>query len=258
MTQTDKIVLNVAEEQPYLGNKEYIIKEYSKELLDLIDSIAQICGYNNIEILAKETDLRLINNLNNIIGSYPNMILKLIPNKYMITQKDILVKSMNMDENFIYLQLEELYDLYNYVIRKKHKENVLITITGTKISNPQVIKCKIGTLLSDLMKEYIETIDDNYVIILNSLITGINITDCNYVIDKNTRGIYIMDNIEISEEKCIKCGKCNEICPMNINVYNLVNNKKCDLKKCIKCGMCSYICPSYININKLIDGDRNE
>ena len=253
----NRIIINAIEEQPYVGNKKFICKFFNKEILYILDLLCHTLDIKDIQINFKDTDLMGISNINNIIGMYPNINIKLLPNKYLISNKSILSKYLNINEEFIYLEVEDLYNLYDYFENKKIMEEKLITITGNAINNPQVIKCKIGTCLKDILDEVVEFNNENYIIMSNNLL-GNKICNNNIIIDEEIDSIFIMNNTDVIEKECIRCGKCNEYCPVNINVYNLVNNKKCDKEDCIDCGLCTYICPSYININKYLGGDYHE
>ena len=253
-----KIMISGIEEQPYVGNFMYINTNYTKEILDMIDSLGDIFDINDINLLIKDTDYNSINSINNMIGMYNNVNVKFLPNKYLISHKDILSKFLNINEDFLYLNVEQVYDLYQYLKRRKTKEEKFITITGNAVNNPQVIKCKVGVSLSDIINDLIELNTDQFVMIENSLLTNKEINYKRYVITNDLRAIYIMKKEDIKEEECIRCGKCDEICPMKIKVSSLVNNKKCNKGSCIHCGLCSYICPSFIKINKYLDGDNNE
>ena len=253
-----KIIINGIEEQPYVGNNIFILKKYNKNILDLVDDLSEILKTKNNLILLKDTDYLNINCLNTILGMYPNINIKFLPDKYLISKKEILLDQLNLEDNFLYLNIEEMYNLYNFLIRRKINEDKYITFTGNAIKNPQVIKCKIGTPLINIIDEFIKFNNEDYIIIINSLINGVEITGKEIVINENIRAIFFMEKTFNTENKCINCGKCSEVCPVKINVYNLVNNKNCDKSKCINCGLCTYICPSYINIKKYLNGDIYE
>ncbi|MBE6161387.1 MAG: hypothetical protein E7158_04125 [Firmicutes bacterium] len=253
-----KIMISGIEEQPYVGNFMYINVNYTKEILDMIDSLGDIFDINDINFLIKDTDYNSINSINDMIGMYNNVNVKFLPNKYLISHKDILSKFLNINEEFLYLNVEQIYDLYQYLKRRKPKEEKFITITGNAINNPQVIKCKVGVVLSDVINDLIELNTDQFVVVENSLLTNKELDYKRYIITNDLRAIYIMKKEKIKEEECIRCGKCDEICPMKIKVSSLVNNRKCSKDLCIHCGLCSYICPSYIKINRYLDGDSNE
>ena len=253
-----KIMISGVEEQPYIGTNIFICTNYTKEILDMCDALGDILEINDVEILIKDIDVASINSINNVIGMYNNVNVKFLPDKYMISDKEILKEYLSIKEDFLYLDIEEIYNLYQYLKRRKIKEEKFITVTGDAIDNPQVIKCKTGTMLKDIIDNFLCFNTDEFVVIENSLLSKKEIDFNNYVISENLKGIYFMKKNDIKEEKCIMCGKCNEICPVKIKISNLVNGKKCDIKNCINCGLCSYICPSYININKFLNGDKNE
>ena len=253
-----KIIINCIEEQLYVGNYMFLVKEYSNELLEILNNISNILELKEITIIVKDTDYNIIDYLNNIVGIYPNINIKFLPNKYLISEKSILCKYLNINEHFIYLNIMELYNLYNFLKRKRIVEDKFLTITGNAIENPQVFKCKMYTKLDDIITNFIEFKSENYVIIVNNLLSNHFCAAKELIVTEDIDSIFIMKKREYKEKKCILCGKCNDICPVKIKVSNLINGKNCDYEDCIKCGLCNYICPSYININKYLEGGKNE
>ena len=253
-----KIIINCIEEQLYVGNYMFLVKEYSNELLEILNNISNILELKEITIIVKDTDYNIIDYLNNIVGIYPNINIKFLPNKYLISEKSILCKYLNINEHFIYLNIMKLYNLYNFLKRKRIVEDKFLTITGNAIENPQVFKCKMYTKLDDIITNFIKFKSENYVIIVNNLLSNHFCDAKELIVTDDIDSIFIMKKREYKEKKCILCGKCNDICPVKIKVSNLINGKKCDYEDCIKCGLCNYICPSYININKYLEGGKNE
>ncbi len=253
-----KIIINCIEEQLYVGNYMFLVKEYSNELLEILNNISNILELKEITIIVKDTDYNIIDYLNNIVGIYPNINIKFLPNKYLISEKSILCKYLNINEHFIYLNIMELYNLYNFLKRKRIVEDKFLTITGNAIENPQVFKCKMYTKLDDIITNFIKFKSENYVIIVNNLLSNHFCDAKELIVTEDIDSIFIMKKREYKEKKCILCGKCNDICPVKIKVSNLINGKNCDYEDCIKCGLCNYICPSYININKYLEGGKNE
>ena len=52
----------------------------------------------------------------------------------------------------------------------------------------------------------------------------------------NGAGLYRMD---VSEDKCVRCGKCLNACPMAVDVVKSPNSPEC-----IRCGKCIDSCPT--------------
>lgn len=249
----DRLIINDIDSSIYSGNYIYINLNYNKEVLDMIDYLAKILKVKESLILLKETDYTSINVLNNKIGMYPTISFKFLPDKYLISNEVILKNYLNLENNYLYLNIIKIYELYNYIVKKKNKEEKLITITGNAISNPSVILLKYGTSLKEIISSVIKIKEKDYVVFKNNVLYPVKINIDDTIIDDDIDTIFIMKKDDINEQKCINCGKCNEVCPLKINIHKLVNNKRCDISKCIKCGLCSYVCPSRININKLLE-----
>lgn len=252
-----KIVIHSIEEQPYVGNFMYLNRSFAGDIMSMIDALGEILLISNITFVLKETDYESINSYNFVLGMYPTIEVKYVPDQYLLSEKEQIKEYLKLNEEFLYLNVEEVYDLYQFLKKRRYKDEKLITITGDAIENPQVIQCKLGTKIDEIIKEHIKLNTDDYILLSNSLLNG-SIEDRNLIVTEQLKAIFIMKEKEIKESKCIRCGKCNEVCPVNIKVYNLVNNKQCSIEECIQCGLCSYVCPSLINIQKYLVGDQNE
>lgn len=252
-----KIIINDIDSSVYSGNFIFVNLNYDKEILDMIDYLLKVFDIKDCNLLLKETDFTSINHLNNIIGMYPLIKFKFLPDKYLISNELILKDYINLGDEYLYMDVLEIYDLYNYIVKKKNKEEKLLTITGDAIETPCVVNIKYATSLKEVVKNIVKITSKDYIVFKNNILYPKEIKIDDTVLDDDVNVIFIMKKQYIEEEKCINCGKCNEVCPVKINIHRLVNNKNCDISKCIKCGLCSYICPSRININKLI-GDNDE
>ena len=156
------------------------------------------------------------------------------------------------------LTTNEIYAIYNVIKKAKDITEQLITISGNAIKKSLVINIRIGTLLEEVIKEFIEIIDNNYEIYINGYLQGIKISDVSKVIiDRNIDSVIINKMEEDNETECINCGACKKICPLNINVKNCYFDKM-KHKNCIGCGLCNYICPAKINLKKVVWGRKYE
>lgn len=73
---------------------------------------------------------------------------------------------------------------------------------------------------------------------------------------KNTSGILLLQQNEISESEsgpCIRCGRCVDVCPMQLNpgpISVMVENGRYEqaerayVMDCMECGSCAYVCPA--------------
>lgn len=255
------MIINGIDRDPYEKTSSLIINEYSSKILEATDALAKIFNIENTIFAINNNDSNNVINLTNNIGTYPNITLKLMPDIYPIGFKEVLLKNLqpkNTDLNeVLYLTVLDVYNIYNVLRRKKPITERLITISGNAVKSSMVINVKIGTSLSDLIKNVCEVTTNKYYVVTNGLIAGKTLTSLNSVITTDTRSIFLNTKDKQIEKKCINCGLCNSKCPVGLNPKYIKEHKKADRSKCINCGLCTYICPSKINFKTCL-GDNNE
>jgi electron transport complex protein RnfC len=256
------LVINGIDKDPFEHTSSYIINTYSDKILETIDALASILGCEETILAINNADnLNVINLINNI-GTYPNIKLKLVPDIYPIGFESILLKntvSKKQEKSGVnYLTVEDIYNIYNVLKRKKPITEKLITIAGNAVENPKVVKVKIGTSMADIIKNSVTVTDDNYYVIINGLLAGKTLTTLNNIITPDIRSIFLNTADKQKETKCIQCGLCNLKCPAGLNPKYLKEHKKADKSKCIHCGLCTYLCPANINFKKYLGGNENE
>jgi len=247
-----------------IDEEEYSLKEFIRlshhyvEVLDTIDYLISIFGLLSATLATKNTNFKSIRNVTSIIGTYPNIKVNLVPDKYLISYKKFLCEYLNFNpEETLILTTNEIYDIYLILKGKDIAEN-LITISGNALEKSLIINVRLNVSLEEVIKEYIKITSDNYEVFINGYLKGQKVKKLNEIIitrDINAIVINKKENLEVTE--CLNCGACQKICPFNINV------KKCYLKKlshrnCIGCGLCEYICPAKIKLKEIVMSDDNE
>lgn len=253
-------VLNCIDDEPYVLNENFYLLNHWEEFLELLDELTKIYDFKEVTICVKSNSSENINRIISMIGATPHIKLEVCPNLYLLGNNSFLLKHLNkMEEDTIILKAKEFYQLFNKIKRNCYTGEKLITISGNGIINPSVISVKIGSKLSDIIKEHIELKEDSLVYFANGLMQGKEIEINNFVITNDLDSLIIMkkENTEKSL-KCINCGACLKLCPVGLNPVLFKNKKYLDSakKSCIHCGLCSYICPANINFKDLLEGER--
>lgn len=252
------LLINGIDADPFEKTYSHIIDSYSSKILEAIDALSIILNVESTILAINNHDTNNVINLSNNIGTYPNISLKLVPDIYPLSFKDILIKTIltkkQISMGIIYLTVEDIYNIYNVLKRKKPITEKLVTISGNAIETPVVVNVKIGTSLADLIKNCCNIINKNYYVVVNGLISGKTLKSLNNVITEDTRSIFLNTIDKSTEKKCINCGLCNKKCPVGLNPKYIKEHKNVDYSKCIKCGLCSYICPSKINFKPYLGG----
>ena len=241
----------------------FMLRDYSKEILETIDALAEIFEFKNVFLVMKNNDENNITKYTEYLGTYPNIILKLITSNYPSGLEHIIRKQLSntlKEEDTVFLGVANVLAIYELLKRERTLTERYITITGPVVENPIVIKTKIGSQLKNIIKEQVKLIPTESIAYLaNGSMSGIEIDLDSFIITPSTTGIYITKLSKEKESNCINCGKCQEICPVNINPKYIMDNyqdlekiRVSRLEKCIHCGLCNEACPSRINLKNYL------
>lgn len=252
------LIITSIDEEIYSLKELFRLENNYNEILETIDYLINILNLNKSLLAIKSTNFKSIKNVKSIIGTYPNIKINLVPDKYLISYDNFLCEYLNININeTLILNTNMIYNIY-LILKGINITEKLITISGNAIEKSLIINVKLYTSLKEIIKEYINIIDNNYDIYINGYLMGKKI-DNKYIdliiITKDIDSIIINKKETINETECINCGACQKICPFNINVLKCYKNKLTH-KNCISCGLCNYICPANIDLKKVINNEE--
>ncbi len=254
----DNIIVTCVDEEAYSAREFMCLSKNYDEILQTMDYLSKIIKINNLYLAIKSTNAKSIKNVKSIIGTYPNIKTVLLPDKYLISYKDNICEFLNVKANSIVLTTNEVYDIYQSVIKGKEIVEKLITISGDGIAKSYVIRVKLGTALKEVVDKFIEFNTDNYEVYVNGYLQGEKAQSIDeLLITKDTDTFIINEKSTLKEEECINCGACFKICPFDINVKKCYFENRQSLK-CIRCGLCNYICPAHLNLKKVVGGQNEK
>lgn len=255
------IILNCIDDDPYTFTENFYLFLNYEGYLELLDKLAKIYNFSRIIICVKSSNSENINKLMECLGMYPNIILNIVPNLYLLGNDKILLNHLNIPEKeALVIKASKFYHISNLLLRNRQITNKLITISGSCVNNPSIVRVKLGTKIKDVLDNFIKYESSNCEYIINSIMDSKNVSIEDLVITEDLQSLLIVPKKDTPpEEKCLNCGECLNICPVGINPILLkdATYKKLVEEKCLKCGLCSYICPTYINFNKYME-DNNE
>lgn len=247
---------------PYEYTNAYIINYNSDKILETVDALVDILELDSAFLVVNTNNANNVISMNNNIGTYPNIKLKLIENIYPIANKTLLLNKVlpkNIDlDDVLYLTVEDILNIYNVLKRKQPIINKYVTVSGDCIDNKMVVCTKIGVSFKDLISNVTNINKKDINIVVNGLIAGQTVKNLNEMVTSDTRSIFITKKLKEHPKECINCGLCNNKCPVGLNPKYLMEHKRADRSKCIKCGLCTYICPSKINFKAVLGGDKHE
>ena len=262
------LLVNGVECEPYISCDKVVMSKYMEKILEAVDAILEIMKIKKAYIVVKSSNIESQKVINKYINTYPNIKLALMPDMY----------PAGWERNVVEVVLHKKYDKYPvevgaivsnvstiYAIYEMLKYNTplterIITITGTGIRKPSNIKVKIGTKLSEII-ENIEGYKDikKPIFIAGGPMMGSSLPSDNLIVTRDLNCVLVIDDIELTNYPCIKCGKCTNVCPVHLLPVMIMNNignekklKELMPQRCIECGLCSYICPSKIEVREYV------
>ena len=234
------LYINCIDNDPYIFNKYMYLKEEMKDILNFLQNMADIFHISNIILVLKDEYQDIINEYSLSILESGNVSYKIINGVYPIGNNDLLNKHLIKNKGDILLDLNDINELIYDVKKNRKCLEKYITINGDSAKNRVVLKVKKYSLISYILKETDNNLENvNY--ILNNSLCGRKVDLGMDIVLDDTLGIIINGNNIIRELPCNNCGLCVNVCPYKLNP--LVKNKKCN-----KCGLCNYVCPHKINI----------
>ena len=258
--KNDIILINGIEIDTYFANKYFYTMDHAEEILEVVDLMLELFNHKKAYIALLNNNADIINQFYNLMGTYPNIEIRLLNNTYGMGLDEVLCK--NLDINPITFSVKEIMDVYRVLKKRKPILEKYITITGDAVKPRSVIKVRYGTLLSEAFINNFDFASNLVDVYLNGYIKGKKINSLNLVINDDIEGLYITKKEEKNTSGCINCGQCVKYCPMDLNPKfvldkkGIVEDKYKD--KCIDCGLCNYVCPSCINLRKLMSGKDEE
>ena len=252
-TSFDNIIINCINDNPYVYNKIFLLRENIKVILEVINKLSTIYNCKNNLLVIKNDESSLIDECFNIIDVYPNIKIALTSDEYLLEREEYLLEKLNIKKNYLYLDVEKIIHIYN-LFNNQFEDTKLITISCNALKENKVLMVKKYTSLKDILLKFIKINAKKCNIIVNGLMTGykLDLTSDLYITD-DISSINIMKKEIISNNSCIKCGKCIKVCPKKVNPI-----LKKNINNCIDCGLCTYICPVHINLRKYLMGDIDE
>jgi len=272
----DIIIANAAECEPYLTTDEATMTEKTDVMVKGLAIIMKILGVGKAIIGMEDNKAGLIPMIEKVVkeGNYPGEIKvglckTLYPQgseKMLITAltvREVPSGGLPMDSGCVVSNVGTLVAIAEAFTLGKPLIDRELTVSGGACRNPKNIRVPVGTILSDLPKEFLD-IDYGQLrkVVYGGPMMGITVPSPDVPIQKNTSGVILMTKKElIAEEEgpCIRCGRCIRNCAMLLSpviINNALNADDLDeavhtgLLDCIECGSCSYVCPARVKLTQ--------
>ncbi|GHV24100.1 electron transport complex subunit C [Spirochaetia bacterium] len=277
----DIIIADGAECEPYLTTDEAVMTEKPHLLVRGLSIVMKITGVKKAIIGMEDNKARLIPMIEREIrlnkdaaGENPGDIsIGLCKTLYpqggekmlitALTGREVPSGGLPMDAGCIVQNAGTLVAIAEAFMLGKPLIDRDLTVSGGACKTPKNIRVPIGTILTDLPKEFMDVdMAKLRKIIFGGPMMGTAVSTLNIPIQKNTSGIILMtmeETLADEEGPCIRCGRCIRNCscrlsPVLMNLAleagDLDEAVRSGLLDCIECGSCAYMCPARIKLTQ--------
>jgi electron transport complex protein RnfC len=272
----DVIIADGAECEPYLTTDEALIEEKTQVLVQGLAIAMKITGVNRAIIGMEDNKAPLIPKIEKAAAEVPHpgtIEIGLCKTRYpqggekllitALTGREVPSGGLPMDAKCIVSNVGTLTAIAEAFSQGKPLIDRGLTVSGGACKTPKNIRAAIGTLVSDLIPDFIE-LDYGKLrkILFGGPMMGTAVPFTAIPIQKNTSGVILMTEEETyttAESPCIRCGRCIRNCSCRLSPV-LMNNALeagdfdeavwAGLMDCIECGACTYVCPARIRLTQ--------
>lgn len=278
----ETIILNGAECEPCLTADHRIMAERPHEVVEGLKILMRILGVDRGYIGIEENKPDAIANLKKAAsnGSATGVQIKELETKYpqggekqlikAILDREVPSGGLPMDLGILVQNVGTAMMVYRAVRYGWPLIERVLTISGKGIKKPRNLEVRIGTRISEVIKECDGFQVEPGKVIIGGPMMGTAQYTLEVPVVKGTTGIIVLpkDSILFEEERaCIRCGMCVKACPMGL-IPNMISIHS-ELRQfddaiqyhpfdCIECGCCAYVCPSKRPIVQLIRHVKSE
>ncbi len=266
-TVLDHLIINGVECEPYLTADHRLMLEKAEEILVGIKILMSALHIDKAIIGIENNKKDAIDIFKKLTANDSSIKVAALQVKYpqggekqlvrAILNREVPKNGLPLDVGVIVHNVGTIFAIYQAIQHNKPLTERVVTITGKKLENASNYWVKIGTPISDLVKEVGGLPDCTRKIVNGGPMMGKAIKNLDVPVTKGTSGILVISEDEASRgepKNCIRCGECVYVCPMGLEPHLLMNLSEKgmyekagseDIMTCIECGSCSYVCPSH-------------
>lgn len=261
------VILNGCECEPVLTADQWVLQEYSDEVIYGLKAMMKASGAKKGVIAVEDNKPEAVEILQSKVEGLENIEILVAKTKYPQGAEKMLIKrvmgcevprgGLPMDVGAVVSNVSTAKAVADAIQKGMPLIERVITVSGELLDKPGNYTVKMGTSIKDIINHCGGITGDDPTVKLGGPMMGIKIENLNVPALKCTNGIIAVESIYKEAVECIKCGRCVDVCPMELRplyftkyapTQNWEGMKTQNVMDCIECGCCEFICSSKIPI----------
>lgn len=264
----DTLLINGAECEPFLTCDYRLMLEEPYAVLNGIRLLIIASGAQEAVLCVERNKQEAADRFREILAVKADIRLEILPVRYpqggerqliqTVTGKEVPAGGFPADLGVLVSNVATAKACADCVIGGEACTERIVTVTGL-VKNPGNYRVPIGTTFRDLLHAAGGCTVRQGKLIVGGPMTGTGMAFCGSEmpvegsVTKTTSGLLVMEDEEVQETPCIRCGACGLVCPAGLTPYEIdfawLNGdfglcRELYAKECIQCGCCSYVCPA--------------
>ena len=287
----ETIILNCSECEPLLRLHRHLLKKYADEIIRTFSFVADTVGAEEAVIGIKKNCKGTIAAINEVIGLYPKVRLKLLDDVYPVGDEVILIYEITqkvikpgrppVDLGVAVFNVETMYNIYRALEYKKPVTSKIVSVVG-EVTNPVTVRVPLGCSLRNVVSLAGDITTATPAYLVGGPMMG-SIASEEQPVTKTTNAVLVLPkdhpvvlkknsrtSVELKRASsvCCQCQSCTDLCPRNALGYQIEPHRFMraaagrDIQDvspfintffCSSCGLCEmYSCPQGLSPRTLI------
>ncbi len=196
-----------------------------------------------------------------------------LPSRYPYGHEQLVLAALDSPpsgggQSQVVLNVATLHAIFEAVVFDKPLIERVLTVTGSSLPHPQILKARFGTALHELLEECGGLSAPERKVVMGGPMRGISVGTLDLPVTKGTAGLVAFSGPAARprpELPCIRCGSCIDACPWDLvptRLFKLVRMGETaaaareGISRCTECGCCAYSCPSRIPLVAVLRGGK--
>lgn len=265
--KAERLIINVAECEPYLTSNHRLVLEKTREVVDGVKILLYILGAEKCIFAVEDNKEDAADALQTVIQGSDHFAVAVLKTKYpqgderqlirALLGKEIPKGKLPADVGAVIINAETCWAVYRAFVEGMPCVERVVTVSGDCVRTPANLLVPIGMSFGEVLEACGGLVCQPEKLISGGPMMGTAQWTADAPVTRGVGGILAITAEEKKTGNCIHCGRCVRACPMHLmplEFYRAIQGGNLDdaeyygITSCSECGSCTFVCPAGIPI----------